>query len=220
MRTPADTEAFRAGFSARWAELHAAGGQTKEAAGLARAVGGGLMRGGKALLSGGRNLVNKAVPPKAPISPMAESYASGAAPTPAGGLLGKAVGGAADWAKRNPVGAASAAGGTLLGSNALTANKVKDMAQNRYMAEGQNAIQTLQSSAKDYWSGMGGDSFLGRLMILLNILFGGQNALQSMQTGILQQAAQNSGTSPVNQQLFNRMLQPKPLAPAPAQPTA
>ena len=209
-------DAFHRGFTARLQILSAA--QEKQAMAAA-------MKGmGTAAMGVGKNVWSKVAPafraPGAkPVPPAGAPWGSvGPSGAPANpSLLAQGMGAVA----RNPVKSLAAAGALgAAGAGAGTAN----VAKNYYGTQAQNAITELPNVVKDYMTsqgagpGMGG--MMGKIMMFLQYLFGGQHANRNLGGNIAQFAAQSNRLTPLNRSQFAQGAQklqaplPAPVAPA------
>ncbi len=179
------------------------------AMGAAKTVGGAGMNGVKAL-AGKMPTLGRAAAPVAEVGaekgmfdagikgvvgagPKATRWSTPGAALPQS-LASKAVG----YAKTNPgrTGAALGIGAGMAGQGYHDAG--------RYKAEGENMLKSFQQNATGYADEQG---FGGRLMMMLNYLFGGGKALGGNFNDIINRTRQSGLTSSTNQDLLNRYYQ-------------
>lgn len=204
-------DAFHRGFATRLQILSAP--QEKQAMAAA-------MKGmGTAAMGVGKNMWSKVAPAfKAtgakPAPPAGAPWGSvgPSAPAETPSLLAQGMGAVT----RNPVKSLAAAG--TLGAGAAGTTALVG-ANNYYGQQAQNAITELPNVVKDYMAsqgagpGMGG--MMGKIMMFLQYLFGGQNANRNLAGNVAQFAAQSSRLTPRNRSELAQGAQ-KLQAPLPA----
>jgi hypothetical protein len=204
MTTSSYSEHFRRGFVTRFNE-HATQTEKQAMAAAAKALGQGAWQAGKNLFA------------KAP-SVVGAAKTVGNAATGVGNAAAKTVGGVAtnvgNFAKAHPVATGAATGTAIAGAGAAGAHNYYGQQSQNMLSEMPKAVSGFMQS-QGAGSGVGG--FFGKLMMLIQYLFGGQNANRNLAGSFANYAKSYPGFTGLNQQQFAKVA---PTLTAPATPTA
>lgn len=210
MSTHFESEAFRHGFVAHWSQLS----EQEKQAGLGSAIAGAMPK----VIGGAKSLIGRGPGSQMGLPGMGAATSAGAP-----GLASRIGSGVTNWVSKNPTTAlgagAGVAGATNLATGAGTASVVANKARETYTNEANNALTAGRAGFEDYLGKMGGNSFMGRLMLMLNMLFGGQDARNKFYSGLQTHLSTYDKLSPLNRGIVGQHAQPAPAGATPVAPS-